>query len=77
MESYSKNTKKLASKEFFTVSEAAFILGVTPLTLRNWDRFGKLKARRNPINNYRMYRRSDVEFFIRRMENPRSSGDII
>ena len=77
MASYTKNTKKLASKEYFTVSEAAYILGMTPLTLRNWDNLGKLRARRNPINNYRMYKRADVEFFLRRMDKPRSSGDII
>ena len=77
MASYTKNTKKLASKEYFTVSEAAYILGMTPLTLRNWDNLGKLRARRNPINNYRMYKRADVEFFLRRMDQPRSSGDII
>lgn len=77
MASYTKNTKKLASKEYFTVSEAAYILGMTPLTLRNWDNLGKLRARRNPINNYRMYKRADVEFFLRRMDQPRSSGDIL
>jgi len=77
MASYARNTKKLASKEYFTVSEAAYILGMTPLTLRNWDNLGKLRARRNPINNYRMYKRADVEFFLRRMDQPRSSGDII
>ena len=77
MASYSRNTKKLASKEYFTVGEAAYILGITPLTLRNWDNLGKLRARRNPINNYRVYKRADVEFFLRRMDKPRSSGDII
>lgn len=73
----SKNTKKLANKQYFTVSEVAYILGVTPLTLRNWDKAGKLKARRNPINNYRVYKFDDVELFLRRMEQPRSSKDVI
>lgn len=72
-----KNIKKLATKEYFTVSEVAYILGVTPLTLRNWDNGGKLRARRNPINNYRVYKRSDVEFFLRRMESGVNSGDIV
>jgi len=72
-----KNIKKLAIKEYFTVSEAAYILGVTPLTLRNWDNEGKLRARRNPINNYRVYKRSDVEFFLRRMGGGVNSGDVI
>lgn len=72
-----KNVTKLATKKYFTVGEVAYILGVTPLTLRNWDKAGKLRARRNPINNYRMYARSDVEFFLRRMEGGISSGDIV
>jgi len=74
---YSTNIKKLAIKKYFTVSEVAYIVGVTPLTLRNWDKAGKLRARRNPINNYRVYKKEDVETFLRRMEKPRSSRDII
>ena len=69
--------KKLANKEYFTIGETAYILGVAPLTLRNWDKKGKFRSRRNPINNYRMYKRSDVEFFLRRMDNPRNSDGII
>lgn len=78
MKNLIKDTKKLAIKAYFTVGEVAYILGVTPLTLRNWDNAGKLKAKRNPINNYRVYRRADIEFFIRRMEGGgRSSRDIV
>lgn len=44
-----------------TVGEAAEELGVTPATLRNWDRAGKLKAQRHPINGYRLYQRKDIE----------------
>lgn len=35
---------------YLTVSEAADALGVSASTLRNWDRSGKLKATRHPIN---------------------------
>ncbi|MDE2188731.1 MAG: MerR family DNA-binding transcriptional regulator [Patescibacteria group bacterium] len=48
-------------KKFITVKEAARILGVTPLTLRNWDRSGKLLAGRHPFNNYRVYAREDID----------------
>jgi DNA-binding transcriptional MerR regulator len=44
-----------------TVGEAAAELNVTPATLRNWDRSGKLKPRRHPINGYRLYRARDIE----------------
>lgn len=44
-----------------TIKQASKMLGVTPLTLRNWDNKGKLKALRHPINNYRVYKRDDIE----------------
>ena len=50
------------------VQEVARLLGVTPLTIRNWDAKGKLTAYRNPLNNYRMYKVEDVETLIRRIE---------
>jgi len=56
-------------KKYLTIKEVAKILGVTPQTLRNWDKSGKLKALRNPINNYRVYRAYDVEVFLRKMES--------
>ena len=36
---------------YFSIKEAAEILGVSPLTLRNWDKSGKFKAQRQPMNN--------------------------
>ena len=36
------------------------MLGVTAATLRNWDREGKLVAKRNPTNNYRYYEIADI-----------------
>lgn len=56
-------------KRYLKVKEVAKILGVTPLTLRNWDKAGKLKAYRNPINNYRIYKPEDIEFFLREIES--------
>jgi excisionase family DNA binding protein len=47
--------------EYLTVKEAAKILGVTPVTLRRWDNAGKLKAKRHPMNNYRIYDPVEVE----------------
>lgn len=46
------------------MSQAADFIGVTPLTLRNWDKAGKLKAARNPINGYRMYDKEELEKFL-------------
>ena len=61
--------KKKPKKRYLTIKEAAEILGVTPLTLRNWDKSGKLRAYRNPINNYRLYKVEDIELFLRKIES--------
>jgi type I restriction enzyme M protein len=42
-------------KNWMSISEAAGFLGVSKATLRNWDKEGKLKALRHPINKYRGY----------------------
>lgn len=44
-----------------TIKEAAAYLGVTPLTLRNWDKNGKLPTTRHPMSNYRIYKTEDLE----------------
>jgi DNA-binding transcriptional MerR regulator len=51
------------------ISEAAKILGVSKLTLRNWDKSGKLVAFRHPINNYRVYRSEDIKNIIKQIES--------
>ena len=53
---------------YFSVKETAHILGVTPLTLRNWDKNGKFKAQRHPMNNYRMYKLSAIQELISDIE---------
>ena len=75
-----KNIKKLIGKQYYTVGEAAYIFGVTPLTLRNWDKQGTFKAKRNPINNYRVYKASEIENFlniINKSNSPRNTRDIV
>ena len=54
---------------FLTIKQASKMLGVTPLTLRNWDKSGKLKASRNPMSNYRLYRREDIEKIVNDIES--------
>jgi MerR family copper efflux transcriptional regulator len=53
---------------YITIRQASKILGVSPLTLRNWDKNGKLKAHRHPMNNYRVYKIEDLETVIREIE---------
>lgn len=54
-------------RDFLTVSEAAQILGVCAATLRQWDRTGKLKPVRHPINGYRLYRRTDLDALLQHL----------
>lgn len=55
-------------KQYLTVKEVARILGVSPLTVRNWDQKGRLVAYRNPLNNYRLYKIPDVEALLKEIE---------
>ena len=56
-------------EKFIQIKEAAKILGVSKLTLRNWDKAGKLVALRHPINNYRVYKSEDIEQIIKKIES--------
>lgn len=51
-------------RDYLTIAEAATLLGVSASTLRNWDRSGKLRAHRHPLNNYRLYEREDLEALL-------------
>lgn len=55
-------------KKYYTIKQTAKILGVTPLTLRNWDKRGKFKPYRHPVNNYRIYKHQQLELFLRKLE---------
>ncbi len=59
-------------RRYVNIKEAAKIVGVTPLTLRNWDKKGMLTSYRNPINNYRVYRMDQIELFLRKIENSKN-----
>ncbi len=50
-------------KNIYTISEAAEILGKNPETLRRWDNDGKLEAVREPMSNYRSYKKEQLETF--------------
>ena len=53
--------------EYFTVGDAAKYLGVSTATLRNWDKAGKLTAYRHPINNYRLYKKNELETLLNKV----------
>lgn len=49
------------SNNYLSIKQASEILGVSTLTLRNWDKNGKFPATRHPINNYRVYKIDDLK----------------
>lgn len=51
----------MVMKEFLSLSEASELIGKSKETLRRWDRAGKLSATREPMSNYRVYKREQVE----------------
>jgi len=56
-------------KGLVTVKKAAELLQINPQTLKRWDKAGKLKAIRHPMNNYRMYRLVDLQKLLNKFES--------
>ena len=54
-----ENYMKLSG--YVLITEAAEFLGVTTNTLKNWQQAGKIKTYLNPINNWRLYKKKDLE----------------
>ena len=59
----------MVTKEYITLNEASELLGKSKETLRRWDREGKLSAVREPISNYRVYNKKDIQLLIGGLEN--------
>ncbi len=68
MKLYQTTSTFMTKDVYFSIKEAAQILGVAPLTLRNWDKSGKFPAQRHPMNNYRVYKLSALEHIIEDIE---------
>ena len=54
--------------EYMSIKEAATFLGVSPNTLRNWEKEKKIKVYRNPQNRYRLYKREDLETLLNQIQ---------
>lgn len=54
----------MVMKNYLTISEAAEFIGKSKETLRRWDREGILSAVREPVSNYRVYRKADIQLFM-------------
>ena len=54
--------------EYVRIAEAAEYLGVHHNTLRNWGRNGGIPEYRHPVNNYRLFKVSDLDKLLRKTE---------
>ena len=61
--------------DYLSVKDAAEYLGVSKDTLRRWDRKGKLKAYRHPLNKYRLYRKEDLQKLLAEIKRPETEGE--
>lgn len=50
--------------EYLSLSETAELVGKSKETLRRWDNEGILNAVREPVSNYRVYRKNDVQTLL-------------
>jgi MerR family copper efflux transcriptional regulator len=59
-----RNRQVTKLSEYLRISEAADYLGVSPNTLRNWERVGKIVAHRHPMNDYRLFKREELDVLL-------------
>ena len=55
---------------YLRVKEAAAILDVAPNTIRAWGAAGKITEYRHPANNYRLYKRQELEKLLAKLQRP-------
>ena len=53
--------------DYMRVAEAADYLGVSPNTLRNWVNAGKIAAVRHPVNDYRLFKKEDLDALLKKV----------
>lgn len=56
--------------EYLTVKAACELLGISPNTLRSWGNTGKVTEYRHPVNNYRLFHRTELEKLRERLRHP-------
>ena len=54
----------MVTKDYYSLNEVSEILGKSKETLRRWDRDGKFSAVREPISQYRIYKKEQVNSLL-------------
>jgi excisionase family DNA binding protein len=55
-------------ESYVRVKQAAEMLGVCPNTIRVWGMAGKIPEYRHPVNNYRLFKRSDLDRLLKKLD---------
>lgn len=58
----------MVTKDYYSLNEVSEILGKSKETLRRWDRDGKFVAVREPISQYRIYKKEQVNSLLKQLE---------
>ncbi|MEX2309823.1 MAG: MerR family DNA-binding transcriptional regulator [Pirellulales bacterium] len=61
----------LEREGYVQVKDAAIILDVAPNTVRAWGAAGKIAEYRHPANNYRLYKRKELESLLKKLSSSR------
>ena len=69
-----KSNRKEKISDYLSVKDAAEFLGVSRDTIRRWDKKGKLKAYRHPMNRYRLYKKEDLQKILNEIKRPGKGG---
>ena len=56
--------------DYLKIAEAAEYLGICQNTLRNWGVSGKITEHRHPVNNYRLYKKADLDRLLIKASRP-------
>ena len=67
----------MKSNAYLTIKQAAKIIGVSELTLRNWDKKNKFEAARHPINNYRVYTLDQIDELMKKLGRKKASRKLV
>jgi len=59
----------LKISDYLTTKYAAEYLGISQSALKQWEKSGKLKPYRNPHNNWRLYKKEDLQKILDSMSN--------
>ncbi len=57
----------MVTKDYYSLNEVSEILGKSKETLRRWDRNGKFSAVREPISQYRIYKKEQVNSLLEQL----------